>query len=208
MLASASHAAQRTPGTGLPRATAKALCSLGRVRTDRRQSLRRVDADVWIRVRKSIDESVDRRAGAPGPRRPGRVPHHPRPSNRLGSACLNAGWIDSVWGAKSINSSTALRRIESRSCRSRSTSKGIAGGPIRWMISKVTTCRSSYPGLRNRLSKGSERRAPWTRAASRLRGPSGRWPAGDSPSHLPGRGFWRDPPPSVAAVIGTSRPPG
>jgi hypothetical protein len=56
--------------------------------------------------------------------------------------------------------------MESDSCRSRSTSSGIAGGPIRWMISKITTCRSSCPGLRNRLSKGSERRAPWTRAAS------------------------------------------
>ena len=34
-----------------------------RVRTDGRQSLRRVDADVWILVRKSIDESAYRRAG-------------------------------------------------------------------------------------------------------------------------------------------------
>ena len=33
-------------------------------------------------------------------------------------------------------------------------------------FSRVATCRSSCSGLRNRLSKGSERRAPWTRAAS------------------------------------------
>ena len=63
MLARASHAAHRTPGMGSPRASAKAVCRPGRARTDGRQGLRRVDADVWILVRKSLDESADRRAG-------------------------------------------------------------------------------------------------------------------------------------------------
>src|SRR5262249_35297336 len=44
----------------------------------------------------------------------------------------------------------------------------MAGGPIRRMISKVTSCRSSLSRLRNCLSKGSERGAPWTRAASAI----------------------------------------
>jgi hypothetical protein len=42
----------------------------------------------------------------------------------------------------------------------------MAGGPIRRMISNVSRCSSSSRRLRNRLSKGSERSAPWTRAAS------------------------------------------
>ena len=43
---------------------------------------------------------------------------------------------------------------------------GMAGGPIRWMILKVSRCRLSLRLSRNRLSKGKERRAPWTRVAS------------------------------------------
>ena len=45
-------------------ALCQGLCRMGRARTDGRQGLRRVDADVWILVRKSIDESTDRRAGS------------------------------------------------------------------------------------------------------------------------------------------------
>ena len=33
-------------------------------------------------------------------------------------------------------------------------------------------------------------------------------PAGDLPSHAPGRDFWKDSTPSEAAVIGTARPLG
>src|SRR5436190_24070168 len=47
-----------------------------------------------------------------------------------------------------------------------SVSTGMAGGPIRRIISKVSRCRFSLRLLRNRLSRGSERPAPWTRAAS------------------------------------------
>src|SRR5262245_312913 len=56
--------------------------------------------------------------------------------------------------------------MESRTCCSRSTSNGMAGGPIRWMTLNVTTCRSSSSLSRNRLSNGSERCAPWTSVAS------------------------------------------
>jgi hypothetical protein len=41
-----------------------------------------------------------------------------------------------------------------------------------------------------------------------LRGPSSRWPAGDLPSFVPGRGFWKESTRPGGAVIGTARPPG
>src|SRR5215204_6892646 len=44
----------------------------------------------------------------------------------------------------------------------------MAGGPICRMISKVCRCRSSLSLVRNRLSRGSERLAPLTSAASAL----------------------------------------
>ena len=44
----------------------------------------------------------------------------------------------------------------------------MAGGPIRRMISKVLRSRSSSPRSRNCLSKGSERPAPLTKAASAI----------------------------------------
>ena len=62
MLARASHAAHRTPGMGSPRASARTLSHWPR--SDRwTPRLRRVDADVWILVRKGVDERADRRAG-------------------------------------------------------------------------------------------------------------------------------------------------
>ena len=154
-------------GNGIAQGFGQGVCRLGRVRTDGRQGLRRVDADVWILVRKRSDERAYRRAG---PRAQGAQGAcgiaRDRSNPRLAAPVSTPVESHSVWGARSTKSLTALRRMESDSCRSRSTSSGMAGGPIRWMISKVTTCRSSCPGSRNRLSTGSERCAPWTRSAS------------------------------------------
>ncbi len=50
-------------GNGIAQGFCQGVCRFDRVRTDGRQSLRRVDADVWILVRKRIDESAYRRAG-------------------------------------------------------------------------------------------------------------------------------------------------
>ena len=63
MLPRASHAAHRTPGTGSPRASARASVALAAFGPDGRQSLRRVDADVWSVVRERRDERAYRRAG-------------------------------------------------------------------------------------------------------------------------------------------------
>ena len=154
-------------GNRIAQGSAKAFVAAGRLRTDGRQGLRRVDADVWILVRKSLDESAYRRAGplaqsaqgTCGIARDHRILVSQRPSQRrLNPFCMRAP-----------GQSRHRRRCAGwspDSCRSRSTSSGMAGGPIRRMISKVTTCRSSCRGSRNRLSKGSERPAPWTRAAS------------------------------------------
>jgi len=80
------------------------------------------------------------------------------------SARLKAGWMDSVCGARSIKASTALRRTSTRWSRRRFTSRGIAGGPIRRMTSKVMSWRSSFRLVSNRASKGSDRGDPSTRA--------------------------------------------
>ena len=50
-------------GNGIAQGSCQDVCRTGRARADGRQGLRRVDADVWILVRKSVDERADRRAG-------------------------------------------------------------------------------------------------------------------------------------------------
>jgi hypothetical protein len=162
-------------GNRIAQGSGEVLGRRARLRTDGGQGLRRVDADVWFLVRESLDESAYRRTG-PLPKAPRARAASPRPSNpRLSVPVSTPAESDSVSGARSIKASGAAPEGDLLMPK-QSTSSGMAGGPIRRMISKVCRCRSSLRRLRNRLSKGSERPAPWTRAASAVAGPSDRWP--------------------------------
>jgi hypothetical protein len=77
-------------GNGIAQGFCQGVCRPGRARTDGRQGLRRVDADVWILMRKSVDERADRRAGPlPGARARAASPATIESSSL--SARLNAG---------------------------------------------------------------------------------------------------------------------
>ena len=169
MLASASHAPHRTPGTDRP---------------------------VPWRGRRCSALPPDRSMPTPRPRKGGRAdpgataprrgrPKGWRPSSKLPSARaaspatsessslnarLSAGCIGAVSGARSIRASAALRR-EIRSCRSSSTSSGRAGGPTRRMISRVLRSSSSLSRFRSRLSTGSDAPPPGRGRPRRWREP-------------------------------------
>ena len=194
MLPRASHAAHRTPGTGSPRASARASVAAGRVRTDGRQRLRRVDADVWILVRERLDERADRRAGPPAQRAEcacgiacdgHRILVSQRPSQRR----LNPR----PYGApgRSRHRRRSAGRAPTRAA-SRSASSGMAGGPIRRMISR-----------RHRMQVFMLRREESSQQRQRTRRPMDQGGFGgcadlrvvglqaSGPVDGPGRGFWR-----------------
>src|SRR5262249_37272386 len=124
------------------------------------------DADVWILVRKSIDESCYRRAGpvaqsaqgACGIARNRRIlVSQGPPQRRLNRFCMGRQVNQGIDGAAPDGVRLMPQQVDQQ------RNGGRTDPPDDF---KSDTCRSSCPGLRNRLSKGSERVAPWTRMAS------------------------------------------
>ena len=68
-------------GNGIAQGSCQDVCRTGRARADGRQGLRRVNADVWILVRKRARRARRPKGWHACPTRPGRVRHRPRPSN-------------------------------------------------------------------------------------------------------------------------------
>ena len=196
-------------GNGSARAWASALVALAALRADGRQGLRRVDADVGILVRQSVDESAYRRAGSLaqsaqgscGIARDDRILVSQRPSQRrlnpfgVGhqvNQCVDGAAPERVslipqkvhqqWNGRRTDPLDDLKRLPHAGLHAQG--RGIAS------------------------AKGSNASPLGPGRSRRRRGPSRRWPAADLPSHLRGRDYWRAATRSGAAVIGTARPLG
>ena len=196
-------------GSRIAQSFCQGLCRLGRPRTDGCQGLCRVDADVWILVRKSIDESAYRRTGSlpqsaqgtGGIARDHRILVSQCPSQRrLNPFCIGRQVNQGIGGAAPDGVPLMPKQVhQQRNGRRTDPPDDFKSHHMQVFMPRVEESsqqRQRTPRLFDQGGFGGC-------ADLRVVGPQAICPV-----DVPGRGFWKDSTPSGAAVIGTARPLG